>query len=383
MLLLFVLSNNFEVALPRYSFKISLPMDTIFENIPKEALLYLGGAFCVFILLYWLVLIILRKLGKDHKHLFPKRVMKRVGFPIILIFTAFTVRMSSFRQLIGFENEAYLFRKSSTLLFIFAVTWLIIGILKVIKQIVISNYDVQSENNLKARKVYTQFNILERIVIFVVIILSIGLMLMSFDDIREIGVSIFASAGVAGIIIGLSAQKLIGTILAGIQIAIAQPIKIDDVVIVEGEWGKIEEITLTYVVVQIWDKRRLIVPTPYFIEKPFQNWTKTTSEILGTVFLYTDYDVPFDELRKELTRALESCDLWDKEVNILQVTDSRANCVEIRALMSAKDSPTAFDLRVYVRERLITFLQKNYPNSIVHNRVLITDKNNHGDAPIF
>lgn len=271
------------------------------------------------------------------------------------------------------ENEAYLFKKSSTLLFIFSMTWLILVVLKVIKRIVINQYNVNEADNLKARKIYTQFNILERIVIFIVVILAIGLALMTFDEIREIGISVFASAGVAGIIIGFSAQKLIGTVLAGIQIAIAQPIKLDDVVIVEGEWGRIEEITLTYVVVAIWDKRRLIVPTPYFIEKPFQNWTKTSSDLLGTVFLYVDYRVPFDALREELTCILEGTTLWNKEVNILQVTDSKAGHVEIRALMSAKDSPTAFDLRVLVREKLITFLQENYPESIVHNRVMISE----------
>jgi small-conductance mechanosensitive channel len=145
----------------------------------------------------------------------------------------------------------------------------------------------------------------------------------------------------------------------------------DDVVIVEGEWGKIEEITLTYVVVNIWDKRRLIVPTTYFIEKPFQNWTKTSSEILGTVFLYTDYTVPFDEIRKELTRILHSTDLWDGQVNNLQVTNSQPQNVEIRALMSAKDSSIAWDLRVYVREKLVTFLQQNYPESLPHTRVML------------
>lgn len=226
-------------------------------------------------------------------------------------------------------------------------------------------------DNLLARKVYTQFTILERIAIFIVILLALAAALMSFEEIREVGISIFASAGVAGIIIGFSAQKLIATILAGIQIAIAQPIKIDDVVIVEGEWGRIEEITLTYVVVQIWDKRRLIVPTPYFIDKPFQNWTKKSSEILGTVFLYTDYNVPFDKLREELTRILEGTELWNGEVNVLQVTDSKPGSVEIRALMSAKDSPTAWDLRVLVRERLITYLQQNYPESIARTRILL------------
>ena len=145
--------------------------------------------------------------------------------------------------------------------------------------------------------------------------------------------------------------------------------KIDDVVIVEGEWGWIEKIMLTYVVVKIWDKRRLIVPTTYFIEKPFQNWTKSSADILGTVFLYTDYKVPIDALRKELTRVLNNTDLWDGEVNVLQVTDSKANYVETRALMSAKNSPTAWDLRVHVREKLILFLQENYPESLARTRV--------------
>ena len=272
---------------------------------------------------------------------------------------------------LGISNISYVLTKISTLLFILSITWLLISTLRIIKRKIISNYDVNASNNLQARKIYTQFNILERIIIFIFIILATGIALMSFDSIREIGVSIFASAGVAGIILGLSAQKMIGSILAGIQIAIAQPIKIDDVVIVEGEWGRIEEITLTYVVVNIWDKRRLIVPTTYFIEKPFQNWTKTSSDILGTVFLYTDYNVPFDELRKELTKILENTDLWDGEVNVLQVTDSKPQSVEIRALMSAKDSPTAWDLRVLVREKLIVFLQENYPESIAHTRVMV------------
>ncbi|PIB28817.1 hypothetical protein BFP77_09315 [Maribacter sp. 4U21] len=350
-------------------------MDTVFKDMPKEAILYLSLTFGGFLILYWTVLFVLRKLGRDPKYLLPEGVMKRVAFPIFLIFVSIVIRMASFRQLLGLEDKGYLFRKASTLLFIFAATWLVIGVLKVIKKLIIHNYDVSSSDNLKARKIYTQFNILERIIIFIVVILAIGLALMSFEEIREIGVSIFASAGVAGIIIGFSAQKLIGTILAGIQIAVAQPIKIDDVVIVEGEWGRIEEITLTYVVVKIWDKRRLIVPTPYFIEKPFQNWTKSSSDILGTVFLHMDYRVPFDALRKELATILESTDLWDGEASNIQITDSKATYVEVRAMVSARNASDAWDLRVLVRERLITFLQENYPDSIAHNRVLLKDVN--------
>jgi small-conductance mechanosensitive channel len=266
---------------------------------------------------------------------------------------------------------SFVLSKISTITIIFAFTWLLIAGLKIIKRKIINNYDVEAVDNYRARKIYTQFNILERIVIVIIIVLGLGIALMSFESIREVGVSIFASAGVAGIIVGLSAQKMIASILAGIQIAIAQPIKIDDVVIVESEWGRIEEITLTYVVVNIWDKRRLIVPTSYFIEKPFQNWTKKSADLLGTIYLYTDYRVSFDALRKELERVLKTTDLWDGVNQNIQVTDSKPTCVEIRAMVSAKDASTLWDLRVFVREKLIIFLQENYPDSIVHNRVLL------------
>src|SRR5690606_2473540 len=186
-------------------------------------------------------------------------------------------------------------------------------------------FDMEGQNNLRARKLYTQFNILERVVIFIIIIVATAITLMTFEGVREIGVSIFASAGIAGIIIGFAAQKALGTLLAGLQIAISQPIRLDDVLVVEGEWGRVEEITLTYVVVRIWDERRLILATTSFIDKPFQNWTKTTSEILGTVFLYADYNIDFDSLRDELTRLLENNELWDKKVNKIQVTDSTEN----------------------------------------------------------
>lgn len=336
-----------------------------------NSILYFSGAFIALLLVYIVLFQILKRFGKNPKYLIPLDAVKKVSFPIFLIFLSILIRMESLRTIIGLSEHKYWFRKSSTLLFIFAFTWLLLNCIKIVKHHIMGKYDVDTEDNLQARKVTTQFNILERIIIFIVIIIAVAVALMSFDEIREIGLSVFASAGVAGIIIGFSAQKMIGTILAGIQIAIAQPIKIDDVVIVEGEWGRIEEITLTYVVVSIWDKRRLIVPTPYFIEKPFQNWTKTSADILGTVFLYTDYNVPFEALRKELTRILKGTDLWDEKVNVLQVTDSKPHHIEIRALMSAKDSPTAWDLRVHVREKLISFLQKKYPESLARTRLNI------------
>lgn len=269
----------------------------------------------------------------------------------------------------------YVVGKISSILIIVGVTWFLVAVLKLAKRRYLLNYDITSEDNLEARKLYTQFNVLERIVIFLIILLALGFILMLFEGVRKIGISVFASAGIAGIIIGFAAQKLLGTILAGLQIAIAQPIRLDDVLVVEGEWGWVEEITLTFVVVRLWDKRRLVLPTTYFIEKPFQNWTRKNSEILGTVFIYTDYNIPFDAFRKELTRLLEANALWDKKVNVLQVTDSKENYIEIRALMSAKNSPDAWDLRVYVREHLITFIQNNYPDSLPKTRIKIENSN--------
>jgi small-conductance mechanosensitive channel len=261
--------------------------------------------------------------------------------------------------------------KTGKAFLVFGLALFVIAALRLAKLQVLKNYDIKQQDNLQSRVVYTQYNILEKILAFIIIVVATAITLMQFDGVRNIGISLFASAGIAGLIIGLSAQKALGTILAGLQIAITQPIRIDDVVIVENEWGRIEEINLTYVVVRIWDQRRLIVPTTYFLDKPFQNWTRTSADILGTVFIYTDYNVPFDAIRKELTRLLESSPYWDKKVNVLQVTDAKENTVEIRALMSAVDSSSAWDLRVYVREHLIDFLRKEYPESLPRTRVTL------------
>lgn len=254
------------------------------------------------------------------------------------------------------------------------VSIIIIRIVQIAKKRLLSRYDISKEDNLKDRKLHTQINLLEKVIVFVIILTALGIFLISIESIREIGVGIFASAGVVGIIIGLSAQKIVGALLAGIQIAVTQPFRVDDAVLVENEWGWIEEINLTYIVVRIWDKRRLVLPTTYFLEKPFQNWTKNSADIIGSVFLYTDYTISFEALRKELTRLLNSTDLWDKKVNVLQVTDSKQTTVEIRILVSAKNSPTAWDLRVFIREKLIEFIQNNYPESLPRTRVILENK---------
>ncbi|MCJ7774229.1 MAG: mechanosensitive ion channel family protein [Desulfobacterales bacterium] len=251
------------------------------------------------------------------------------------------------------------------------ISWFLIVLIRTLKTTYLKKFDISEEDNLASRKVYTQINLLEKILIFVIILFAIGIVLLSFDSIRKIGIGLFASAGLAGIIIGLSAQKVVGSLLAGIQIAITQPFRIDDAVLVENEWGWIEEINLTYVVVRIWDKRRLVLPSTYFLEKPFQNWTRTSAEIVGSVFIYADYTISFQAMRDELSRLLNESELWNKNVKVLQVTDSKESTVEIRILVSAKNSPTAWDLRVYIREKMIEFIQKNYPESLPRTRVAL------------
>ncbi len=300
--------------------------------------------------------------------------IKRFILPVIIFLLATFVK-SLGRQL-GIIPEVFYnsMQPIASVLFVIAVAWGMIAVVRTAKIKLLARYNLEVADNLRIRKLHTQYNILEKILIFVIILIALGITLMQIEGVRNIGISLFASAGIAGLVIGLAAQKALGTILAGFQIAITQPIRLDDVVIVENEWGWIEEINLTYVVVRIWDKRRLVVPTTYFLEKPFQNWTRTSADILGTVFIYTDYTIPLNALRKELTRLLKSSPYWDKKVNVLQVTDAKENTLEIRALMSAASSPDAWELRVFIREKLVEFIQREYPHCLPKTRVKVNDQ---------
>jgi small-conductance mechanosensitive channel len=225
-----------------------------------------------------------------------------------------------------------------------------------------------SGDNLLSRRLSTQVQVLRHIATFIIAVVTISVMLMTFPNIRHLGESLFASAGLAAIVGGLAARSTLSNLMAGVQIALTQPIRLEDVVIVEGEWGWIEEITTTYVVVRIWDLRRLVLPLSYFIEKPFQNWTRNTADLLGTVFVYADYTVPVNEVREELLRVLKASGMWDGKVWGLQVSNLSERTVELRALMSAPGSSQAWDLRCYVREKLVGFLQQNYPQSLPRAR---------------
>jgi small-conductance mechanosensitive channel len=255
-----------------------------------------------------------------------------------------------------------------------ATAWLAISLLGVIDDAVALKFRIDVKDNLTARRVLTQVKVLQRIVTVVVIIVTTAIGLMTFPEIRQIGSGLLASAGLAGLIVGLAARSTLENLLAGIQVALTEPIRLDDVVIVDGEWGRIEEIRTSYVVVRIWDLRPLVVPISYFIQHPFQNWTRTSADLLGSVFVYVDYTVPVDAVREELRRILEaSSDLWDGKVCVLQVTDAKQETLELRALMSTADSGTGWDLRCRVREKLVEFLQKNYPESLPRVRAEIRD----------
>jgi small-conductance mechanosensitive channel len=262
---------------------------------------------------------------------------------------------------------------------VIAVAWAIIASIGLYSDLVKRRYKLDTEDNLRARQVETRIDILGRTAVTLVIIVSFALAAMAFPSVRALGTTLLASAGVAGIVLGIAARPLFENIIAGVQLALAQPIRIDDVVIVEGEFGHIEQIAATFVVVRIWDNRRMVLPLTYFIEKPFQNWTRTGAALLGTVFLYVDYTLPVDELRQQLPKALEGDKKWDGAVQGVQVTDATASVVEIRVLVSARNAAELFDLRCNVREKLIAWLQATYPGSLPTSRQISVSRTN--EAP--
>lgn len=251
--------------------------------------------------------------------------------------------------------------------------WVLVRLVRVIEEVIKSRLDFSGDDGVRARALATQTRGFRNISVFVIVLVTLGVALMTFEAVRQVGSALLASAGVAGLVIGFAAQRSIATVLAGIQIALTQPIRVDDVVIVEGEWGTIEEITLTYVVVKVWDKRRLVVPISHFIEKPFQNWTRVGTDLLGTVDLHLDYRVPVDAIREEFERILKSSDLWDGEVSGVQVTASTERTMTVRPLFSCKNAGDQWNLSCEVREKLIRFVQEHYPFALPRTRAEIDD----------
>lgn len=267
--------------------------------------------------------------------------------------------------------ETSAIRRISSVTFILLMGWLSVRVVQFGRDVLLQRYDLDTRDNLKARAVHTQANILVKLLIIAIALVTTASCLMIFENVRQVGTSILASAGVIGIIIGFAAQRSIATFLAGLQLAIIQPIRIDDVVIVDGEWGQIEEITLTYVVIRIWDLRRLVVPTSAFLEKSFQNWTRTSADLLGTVMIHADYRLPVDAVRAHLYEIIKDHELWDGKVWRLHVTNAGEQTIELRALMSVANSADGWELRCHVREQLLSFLQHNYPDCLPRLRAEI------------
>jgi small-conductance mechanosensitive channel len=262
------------------------------------------------------------------------------------------------------------------------IGWAAITTLNIASNIYLRRFRLDVDDNLLARKHNTQIRVLVRSADVLLILLTFGIALMTFEPVRQYGISLFASAGVAGIVAGLAARPVLSNLMAGVQLAMTQPIRLYDAVVVENEHGTIEEITSTYVVVKLWDLRRMIVPLTYFIEKPFQNWTRETSALIGNVMLYLDYRAPVGIIREKFNKILKQSDKWDGVVAALQVTDLKEGSVELRCLMSARSGRQTFDLRCEVREKLIDFLQKEHPEALPHSRqISFTDDGNPGDAP--
>ena len=245
-----------------------------------------------------------------------------------------------------------------------AGAWLIAALMIVVEDAALSRFRTDVEDNWHARRVHTQVTVVRRVTVVIVGVVALGAMLVTFPVARAAGASLLASAGVAGVIAGFAAQSLLGNVIAGIQIAFSDSLRLDDVVVVENEWGRVEEITLSYVVVLIWDDRRLVLPTSYFTTKPFENWTRHSAAVLGTVDLDVDWSVPMEPLRAELDRVLADTELWDERVGVLQVTEAVGAFVRVRALVSAANAPTLWDLRCLVRERLVGWLRENHPGAL-------------------
>lgn len=262
------------------------------------------------------------------------------------------------------DAQVAIMRHILLLAFIALLGWIALTALHIWMTVYLRRFTLDAEDNLLARKHVTQTRILRRVVATLIVTVALSAALMTFEEVRQYGISLLASAGAAGLVIGLALQPMLKNMIAGIQLAVTQPIRIDDAVLVENEWGNIEEITATYVVVRLWDWRRLVLPLSYFIEQPFQNWTREGSALIGSVFLYLDHTAPVEEMRRKLDEIAKASPLWDGQVAVLQVTDFREQVMEIRMLVSARNSGRAFDLRCEVREKMIAWLQDAHPHAL-------------------
>jgi small-conductance mechanosensitive channel len=318
---------------------------------------------------HYLLFRILRKEAKNK--IMGWGIQKYLSHPARAIFflTCLRISMAAIPRIP--EYIAHILRQGIAMALVVALGWFAIGCIYAFQAATLRRYDLAVLNNLQARRIHTQFQLFRRMLIFLIVLTTIGALLWTFNDATVLrwGSGLLASAGVASVILATAARSTAANFFAGLQIAFTEPIHVDDVVVIQGEWGRVEEINSAYVVVKIWDLRRLIVPLSFFIENSFQNWTRDSSDIMGTAFLYVDYSIPVDALRKQLDVIVHASPLWDKRTCGLQVTNLTDRTMELRCLMSSRNSSENFDLRCLVREKMTAWIQQNYPNSFPLTRV--------------
>lgn len=277
--------------------------------------------------------------------------------PLLALQAVWQVAPDSFALIAGVRHV-------NVLLLLAGLTWLGLRAARGVAQGIISLHPLNIEDNLNARRIHTQTRMLSRTAMFIIVLAGISLMLMTFPEARQIGASLLASAGVVGIVAGIAARPIFSNLIAGLQIALAQPFRIDDVLIIEGEWGRVEEITGTYVVLKIWDERRMVIPLQWFIEKPFQNWTRSSAQIIGTVFLWVDHRMPLAPLREAARQACAQAIEWDRRLCLLQVVEAGEHAMQLRVLVTSSDSSLNWDLRCKVREALVDCMQRDWPQHL-------------------
>ncbi|MGC2141194.1 MAG: mechanosensitive ion channel domain-containing protein [Methylovirgula sp.] len=304
------------------------------------------------------------------QHIFVQSLITRVfgatRFALVLAAVALALPIVPFSG-----ATALLIAEALAICLVLLIGWAAITAIELAGDFYVRRFRIDVSDNLLARKHLTQVRVLRRVAETIVVMITVAVALMTVPEVRQFGVSLIASAGAAGIVVGLAARPILTNLIAGVQIAITQPIRIGDAVVVENECGWIEEITGTYVVIQIWDWRRLVVPISYFLEKPFQNWTRMSAELIGTVLLWVDYTTPVDRVREKLTDIVKNSKLWDGRVVNMQVTDATDRAIQLRALASARNSQDVWDLRCEIREKLIAFLQETYPGTLPKQRMKV------------
>ena len=322
---------------------------------------------------HWLTIRLILRAGSRLRRPQRTAVLARVRRPLQWLFVAVAVSFVS-RALPMDRDVREMWERGLGFVFPALMGWFAIGLVDALRLAVELNTDITVEDNLAARRRRTRVQILGRIGSFFIAFVTVCLMLLSVPGIRTIGVTLMASAGIAGLVVGAAAQPALKNLIAGIQMAFTEPIRLDDVVIMDGEWGRIEEIRLTFVVIRLWDERRLVVPVSKFLETSFQNWTRETSQLLGSVFWYFDPATDIEALRTIVGRAVEASDRWDHRFWNCQVTDVTADAIQVRGLMTAKDASTAFDLRCEVREAVLAEVRAQMPEALPRKRVLMGER---------